>query len=44
MGWQGKNSMLMNKLQGSFFFIGVIYSNLDLLDLPDLLKSSRFLW
>lgn len=36
LGWQGKNSMLMNKLQGSFFFIGVIYSNLDLskLEIP----------
>ncbi len=31
----GKNSMLMNKAQGSFFFIGVIYSNLDLSELPD---------
>ncbi|AIT08832.1 [Fe-S]-binding protein [Candidatus Francisella endociliophora] len=33
LGWQGKNSMLMNKTQGSFFFIGVIYSNLDLSEL-----------
>ena len=35
LGWMGKNSMLMNKSQGSFFFIGVIYSNLDLSELPD---------
>lgn len=35
LGWIGKNSMLMNKDQGSFFFIGVIYSNLDLSNLPD---------
>ncbi|ABK89664.1 tRNA epoxyqueuosine(34) reductase QueG [Francisella tularensis subsp. novicida] len=35
LGWQGKSSMLMNKAQGSFFFIGVIYSNLDLSKLPD---------
>ncbi|MEY8716941.1 tRNA epoxyqueuosine(34) reductase QueG [Francisella philomiragia] len=38
LGWQGKSSMLMNKIQGSFFFIGVIYSNLDLSDLPTLPK------
>lgn len=38
LGWQGKNSMLMNKSQGSFFFIGVIYSNLDLSKLDDLSK------
>lgn len=36
LGWQGKSSMLMNKTQGSFFFIGVIYSNLDLSKLPNL--------
>ncbi|QIV95951.1 epoxyqueuosine reductase [Allofrancisella inopinata] len=35
LGWIGKNSMLMNKEQGSFFFIGVIYSNLDLSKLPN---------
>ncbi|QLE78784.1 tRNA epoxyqueuosine(34) reductase QueG [Francisella sp. Scap27] len=35
LGWMGKNSMLMNKSQGSFFFIGVIYSNLDLSHLPN---------
>ncbi|WP_150468297.1 tRNA epoxyqueuosine(34) reductase QueG [Francisella sp. SYW-9] len=38
LGWQGKSSMLMNKTQGSFFFIGVIYSNLDLSKLPNLEK------
>lgn len=38
LGWQGKSSMLMNKIQGSFFFIGVIYSNLDLSKLPNLEK------
>lgn len=36
LGWQGKSSMLMNKTQGSFFFIGVIYSNLDLSNIEDL--------
>jgi len=30
LGWIGKNSMLMNTNQGSFFFIGTIYSNLEL--------------
>jgi epoxyqueuosine reductase QueG len=35
LGWINKNSMLMNKTQGSFF-IGFIYSNLDhLSELPD---------
>ena len=31
----GKISMLMNQSQGSFFFIGVIYSNLDLSNLTN---------
>lgn len=35
LGWIGKNSMLMNKTQGSFFFIGVIYSNLNLSELSN---------
>lgn len=35
LGWMGKNSMLMNKEQGSFFFIGVIYSNLNLSNIVD---------
>jgi epoxyqueuosine reductase len=30
LGWQGKNSMLINKGQGSFFFIGEIICDLEL--------------
>ena len=30
VGWQGKNSLLINKTGGSFFFIGIILTNLDL--------------
>ena len=33
LGWQGKNTLLINKNAGSFFFIGIILTNLDLL--PD---------
>ncbi len=40
LGWQGKNSMLMNTSQGSFFFIGVIYSNLDLSGLDNFPKQN----
>jgi epoxyqueuosine reductase len=30
LGWQGKNTVLINKDQGSFFFIGIILTNLEL--------------
>jgi len=30
LGWQGKNTILINKKQGSFFFIGIILTNLEL--------------
>jgi epoxyqueuosine reductase len=30
VGWQGKNTLLINKNSGSFFFIGIILTNLEL--------------
>ena len=30
VGWQGKNTLLINKRAGSFFFIGIIFTNLEL--------------
>ena len=30
LGWQGKNTLLINKHAGSFFFIGIILTNLEL--------------
>jgi epoxyqueuosine reductase len=30
LGWIGKNTLLLNKKRGSFFFIGEIYTNLNL--------------
>jgi epoxyqueuosine reductase len=30
VGWQGKNTLLINKHAGSFFFIGIILTNLEL--------------
>jgi epoxyqueuosine reductase len=30
LGWQGKNTLLINKNSGSFFFIGIILTNLEL--------------
>ena len=30
VGWQGKNTLLINKNSGSFFFIGIIFTNLEL--------------
>jgi len=30
IGWQGKNTLLINKTTGSFFFIGIILTNLEL--------------
>ncbi|MDP1622802.1 MAG: tRNA epoxyqueuosine(34) reductase QueG [Bacteroidales bacterium] len=30
VGWQGKNSLLINKSAGSFFFIGIILTDLEL--------------
>ena len=30
VGWQGKNTILINKHAGSFFFIGIILTNLEL--------------
>ena len=30
VGWQGKNTLLINKTAGSFFFIGIILTNLEL--------------
>jgi len=33
LGWFGKSGMLLNKEQGSFFFIGDLYSSLDISEL-----------
>jgi len=33
VGWQGKNTLIINKTAGSFFFIGIIFTNLELI--PD---------
>lgn len=30
LGWQGKNSLILNKKFGSYFFIGVIFSSLEI--------------
>ena len=30
VGWQGKNSLLINKTAGSFFFIGIIFTDLEI--------------
>jgi|WetSurMetagenome_2_1015567.scaffolds.fasta_scaffold32496_3 epoxyqueuosine reductase len=30
LGWQGKNTLLINKKSGSFYFIGIIITNLEL--------------
>jgi epoxyqueuosine reductase len=30
LGWQGRNSILINKDKGSFFFIGILVLNIDL--------------
>lgn len=30
VGWQGKNTLIINKSAGSFFFIGIIFTNLEL--------------
>jgi epoxyqueuosine reductase len=36
VGWQGKNTLLINKTGGSFYFIGIIFTNLELKpDLPE---------
>jgi epoxyqueuosine reductase len=49
LGWLGKNTLLLNKMLGSFFFLGVIFTTLDLeptvganeLPPPDLCGSCR---
>jgi epoxyqueuosine reductase len=49
LGWLGKNTLLLNKMLGSFFFLGVILTTLDLepalapneLPSPDLCGSCR---
>jgi len=36
VGWQGKNTLLINRKGGSFFFIGIILTNLKLVpDIPE---------
>ncbi len=39
VGWQGKNTLIINKTGGSFFFIGIILTDLDLE--PDLPESDH---
>jgi len=39
LGWIGKNSLLINKKKGSFFFIGHIFLNLKLKYNKDLIKD-----
>jgi epoxyqueuosine reductase len=49
LGWLGKNTLLLNQSQGSFFFLGVIFTSLDLqpslaatkMPPPDLCGSCR---
>ena len=36
VGWQGKNTLLISKTAGSFFFAGIIFTNLELApDVPE---------
>ena len=36
IGWQGRNTLIINKSAGSFFFIGIILTNLELkADIPE---------
>jgi epoxyqueuosine reductase len=30
LGWQGKHSLIINRVLGSFFFIGIIYSSIEI--------------
>ena len=39
VGWQGKNSLLINKTAGSFFFIGIIFTDLEIE--PDLREEDH---
>lgn len=39
VGWQGKNTLIINKSAGSFFFIGIILTDLELE--PDLPESDH---
>jgi len=40
LGWQGKNSLVINEKTGSFFFIGILFLNIELeYDLP--VKTDR---
>ena len=40
LGWQGKNCLLINRNSGSWFFLGEIYTNLDL-KIKDIPTSSH---
>jgi epoxyqueuosine reductase len=39
VGWQGKNTLIINKSAGSFFFIGIIFTNIALK--PDVAESDH---
>ncbi len=39
IGWQGKNSLVLNKKEGSYFFISVIFTTIDFQSQPIVIKD-----
>jgi epoxyqueuosine reductase len=39
MGWRGKNTLLINPKKGSYFFLAVIISDLEVEEIPDPIKD-----